>query len=146
MDLLVIGSGGREHAIAWRLAQSPRVGRVYVAPGNAGTAAEKGVANVPITDVDELVAFARREAIGLTVVGPEGPLAQGIVEASHAPGLRTSGPTRSAERLKARRISPRPSWCSMAFQQRTTALSPTPRRHTPTSSSRAHRSSSRPTG
>ena len=71
MNLLVIGSGGREHAIAWRLAQSKRVGRVYVAPGNAGTAKEDGLFNVPITDIGELVQFARKEGVLLTVVGPE---------------------------------------------------------------------------
>ena len=100
MNLLVIGSGGREHAIAWRLAQSPRVGRVYVAPGNAGTAREDGLFNAPITAIDELVAFAKREAVVLTVVGPEAPLAAGIVDAFRDAGLRIFGPTRRAAQLE----------------------------------------------
>jgi phosphoribosylamine--glycine ligase len=100
LNLLVIGSGGREHAIAWRLAQSPRIGRVYVAPGNAGTAKEDGLFNVPIGEIGELVEFARKESIALTVVGPEAPLAAGIVDAFRAAGLRIFGPTRSAARLE----------------------------------------------
>ena len=101
MKLLVIGSGGREHAIAWRLAQAPRVSRVYVAPGNAGTAHEDGLFNVDITAIPELVAFARREAIHATIVGPEGPLAAGIVDAFRAEGLRIFGPTKAAAQLEA---------------------------------------------
>jgi phosphoribosylamine--glycine ligase len=101
MNLLVIGAGGREHAIAWRLAQSPRVGRVYVAPGNAGTAKEDGLFNVPITAIPELVEFAKREAIVLTVVGPEGPLADGIVDVFRTEGLRIFGPTKRAAQLEA---------------------------------------------
>jgi phosphoribosylamine--glycine ligase len=100
MNLLVIGSGGREHAIAWRLAQSPKVARVYVAPGNAGTAREDGLFNVAITDIAELVAFARREHIALTVVGPEAPLAAGVVDAFRAAGLKIFGPTQRAARLE----------------------------------------------
>jgi len=101
MNLLVIGGGGREHAIAWRLAQSPRVGRVYVAPGNAGTAKEDGLFNVPITAIPELVEFAKKEAIVLTVVGPEAPLADGIVDIFRAEGLRIFGPTKRAAQLEA---------------------------------------------
>ncbi len=100
MNLLVIGSGGREHAIAWRLAQSKRVGRVYVAPGNAGTAKEDGLFNVPITDIGDLVQFARKEGVLLTVVGPEAPLAAGIVDAFRAAGLKIFGPTQRAARLE----------------------------------------------
>jgi phosphoribosylamine--glycine ligase len=100
MNLLVIGSGGREHAIGWRLAQSPKVARVYVAPGNAGTAREDGLFNVAITDVTELVAFARKEHIALTVVGPEAPLAAGVVDAFRAAGLKIFGPTQRAARLE----------------------------------------------
>jgi phosphoribosylamine--glycine ligase len=98
--LLVIGSGGREHAIAWRLAQSPRIGRVYVAPGNAGTAKEDGLFNVPITAIPELIEFAKKEAVGLTVVGPEAPLAEGIVDAFRGAGLRIFGPTQRAAQLE----------------------------------------------
>src|SRR5512134_950652 len=100
MNLLVIGSGGREHAIAWRLAQSPRIARVYVAPGNAGTAKEDGLFNVPLSGIDELVAFAQRESVGLTVVGPEAPLAAGVVDAFRAAGLKIFGPTRRAAQLE----------------------------------------------
>jgi len=86
--------------MAWRLAQSPRVGRVYVAPGNAGTAREKGLMNLPVTDVRQLVEFARREAIALTVVGPEAPLAAGIVDAFRKAGLKIFGPTKRAAQLE----------------------------------------------
>ncbi|MBI2312824.1 MAG: phosphoribosylamine--glycine ligase [Betaproteobacteria bacterium] len=100
MKLLVIGSGGREHAIAWKLAHSPRNSRVYVAPGNAGTALEEGLVNVPITAIPELVDFAQREQVALTVVGPEAPLAAGVVDAFRAAGLKIFGPTKSAARLE----------------------------------------------
>jgi phosphoribosylamine--glycine ligase len=101
MKLLVIGSGGREHALAWKLASSPRVQKVFVAPGNGGTATEVGVENIDITDVPGLIDFARRERIHLTVVGPEAPLAAGVVDAFGAAGLRIFGPTRAAARLEA---------------------------------------------
>ena len=100
MKVLVIGSGGREHALAWRLAQSPKVSRVYVAPGNAGTALEEGLYNVDLHDVTAWVEFARAESIGLTVVGPEAPLAAGVVDAFHAAGLPIFGPTRAAAQLE----------------------------------------------
>ncbi len=101
MNLMVIGGGGREHALAWRLAQSPRVARVYVAPGNAGTAREDGLFNVPLSDIPELLDFARRESVALTVVGPEAPLSEGVVDAFRAAGLRIFGPTRRAAQLEA---------------------------------------------
>jgi phosphoribosylamine--glycine ligase len=100
MKLLVIGSGGREHALAWRLAQSPKVQKIYVAPGNAGTAHEDGLENLPITDIHQLVAFARDNAIHATVVGPEAPLAAGVVDAFRAAGLRIFGPTKAAAQLE----------------------------------------------
>lgn len=100
MNVLVIGSGGREHALAWKLAQSPRLSRIYVAPGNGGTAREAGVGNVPITAIPDLVAFAREREIALTVVGPEAPLAAGVVDAFRAEGLRIFGPTRAAAQLE----------------------------------------------
>ena len=100
MKLLVIGSGGREHAIAWRLAQSPRVQKVYVAPGNGGTAREPGLENVPLGKTEELIAFVRAEGIQLSVVGPEAPLAQGVVDAFRDAGLRIFGPTRAAAQLE----------------------------------------------
>ncbi len=100
MKLLVIGSGGREHALAWKLARSPRVSRVFVAPGNAGTARADGLANLALTAVPELAEFARKEAIAFTVVGPEAPLAGGIVDAFRAAELRIFGPTRAAAQLE----------------------------------------------
>ena len=100
MKVLVIGSGAREHALAWKLAQSPRVQNIFVAPGNAGTAHEPGCKNVAITAIPELVAFAQTEQIGMTVVGPEGPLADGVVDAFRAAGLRIFGPTRAAAQLE----------------------------------------------
>jgi len=101
MKLLVIGSGGREHALAWKLAQSPRVQVVYVAPGNGGTATEPGLENVALTAIPALVEFARREKIHLTVVGPEAPLAEGVVDAFRGAGLKIFGPTRAAAQLEA---------------------------------------------
>src|SRR3954468_23668975 len=100
MKILVIGSGGREHALAWKLASSPRVFKVFVAPGNAGTATEEGVTNVPHTAFPALIDFAKSEAVNLTVVGPEAPLAEGVVDAFHAAGLRIFGPTRAAAMLE----------------------------------------------
>ena len=101
MKLLVVGSGGREHALAWKLAQSPRVQKVFVAPGNGGTATENGLENVPLTQVDELIAFSKKQNIHLTVVGPEAPLAAGIVDAFRQAGLKIFGPTRAAAQLEA---------------------------------------------
>ncbi|MGZ5085407.1 MAG: phosphoribosylamine--glycine ligase [Usitatibacter sp.] len=100
MKILVIGSGGREHALAWRLAQSPKVSRVFVAPGNAGTAREDGLYNLDIGTIPELVSFAQRDGIHATVVGPEGPLAAGIVDAFRDAGLRIFGPTKAAAQLE----------------------------------------------
>jgi phosphoribosylamine---glycine ligase len=100
MKLLVIGSGGREHAIAWKLARSPKVSRVYVAPGNAGTAREDGLFNVELTAFLDLIKFAKDEGIHATVVGPEGPLAAGIVDAFRDAGLRVFGPTKAAAQLE----------------------------------------------
>ena len=100
MKILVIGSGGREHALAWKLAHSPRVYKVFVAPGNAGTASEEGVANVALSSIPDLVAFAAKEAIALTVVGPEAPLAEGVVDAFQAAGLRIFGPLKQAAQLE----------------------------------------------
>ena len=101
MKLLVIGSGGREHALAWKLAQGKRVQKVYVAPGNAGTATEDGLENLDITKIEDLVAFAKRNDIHLTVVGPEAPLSAGVVDAFQAAGLKVFGPTRAAAQLEA---------------------------------------------
>jgi phosphoribosylamine---glycine ligase len=100
MKLLVIGSGGREHALAWRLSQDARIQKVYVAPGNAGTALEEGLENVALQGIDELLAFAQREHIYLTVVGPEAPLAEGVVDAFRMAGLRIFGPRKAAAQLE----------------------------------------------
>ena len=100
MKVLVIGSGGREHALAWKLAQSPKVQAVYVAPGNGGTALDKRLKNINITDVQELRVWAATEKIALTVVGPEQPLAAGVVDEFRAHGLRVFGPTRAAAQLE----------------------------------------------
>jgi phosphoribosylamine--glycine ligase len=100
MKLLVIGSGGREHALAWRLAQTPGIQSVLVAPGNAGTAQEHELTNLAITDINELADFAEREAIHFTLVGPEAPLAAGIVDTFRARGLRIFGPTQAAAQLE----------------------------------------------
>lgn len=100
MKVLVIGSGGREHALAWKIARSPRISRVYVAPGNAGTALEDGVYNVALNSVEELLAFAKSEQIELTVVGPEAPLSQGVVDAFRAADLKIFGPSKAAAQLE----------------------------------------------
>jgi len=102
MKVLVIGNGGREHALAWKAAQSPLVEKIYVAPGNPGTAREAKVENVAIsaTDVPALVAFAQRQQIGLTIVGPEAPLVIGVVDAFRAAGLTIFGPTQAAAQLE----------------------------------------------
>jgi len=100
VKVLVIGGGGREHALAWKLAQSPRVQQVYVAPGNGGTARDKRLVNVELTAVDALADYAEAEKIALTVVGPEAPLAAGVVDAFRARGLRIFGPTRAAAQLE----------------------------------------------
>jgi phosphoribosylamine---glycine ligase len=100
MKVLVIGGGGREHALAWKLAQSPKLQAVYVAPGNGGTALDPRLENVPITDVKALREWAQKEKIALTVVGPEAPLAAGVVDEFRAHGLRIFGPTQAAAQLE----------------------------------------------
>ena len=100
MKVMVVGSGGREHALAWKLARSPKVQVVYVAPGNGGTALDKRLQNLPITDPEVLAAFAEREGIHFTVVGPEAPLAAGIVDLFRSKGLRIFGPTQAAAQLE----------------------------------------------
>jgi phosphoribosylamine--glycine ligase len=100
MNVLVIGGGGREHALAWKLAQSPKVQMVYVAPGNGGTAIDERLENLPITDIHALRAWAQEQKIGLTVVGPEAPLASGVVDEFRKHGLRVFGPTQAAAQLE----------------------------------------------
>ena len=102
MNVLIVGGGGREHALAWKVAQSPRVGQVFVAPGNAGSAREAGVSNVAIDVMDflALAAFAKANGVGLTIIGPEAPLVGGIVDHFSAEGLRCFGPTQGAAQLE----------------------------------------------
>ena len=100
MKILVIGSGGREHALAWKLSRSPRVSKVLVAPGNAGTAREEGLENVAITANADLVKLAKDQGVALTVVGPEAPLAAGVVDHFRAEGLAIFGPTKAAAQLE----------------------------------------------
>ncbi len=106
MQVLIIGSGGREHALAWKVAQNPQVDTIYVAPGNAGTALEHKVQNVTIgiTDIPALVAFAQDKAIELTIVGPEAPLVIGVVDAFRAAGLPIFGPTQGAAQLEGSKV------------------------------------------
>jgi phosphoribosylamine--glycine ligase len=100
MKILVVGSGGREHALAWKIAESPRIQTVYVAPGNGGTALDERLENVAITDLNELADFVEKEHVALTVVGPEVPLAAGIVNLFRARGLKIFGPTKEAAQLE----------------------------------------------
>src|SRR5262245_16575470 len=104
MKVLVIGNGGREHALAWKIAQSPRVDRVFVAPGNAGTALEAENVDIPATDIARLVTFARNNAVDLTVVGPEAPLTSGIVDAFAEAKLRVFGPSKAAAELEGSKV------------------------------------------
>jgi len=112
MNILVIGGGGREHALTWKLAQSPKVSKIYVAPGNGGTALDKKFENVNITEVPALRAWALANKIALTVVGPEGPLAAGVVDEFRQHGLRVFGPTQAAAQLESSKAF------SKAFMQR----------------------------
>ncbi len=104
MNVLVVGSGGREHALAWKIAQSPRVDRIFVAPGNAGTAVDAENVNIAAGDFPKLIKFAKQNQVGLTVIGPEAPLADGIVDALHRAGLRVFGPSKAAAQLEASKV------------------------------------------
>ena len=112
MNILVIGGGGREHALAWKLAQSPRVHKVFVSPGNGGTALDERIFNINLPDVTAIASFVASERIALTVVGPEAPLAAGVVDACRAKGLRIFGPTQAAAQLESSKAF------SKAFMQR----------------------------
>jgi phosphoribosylamine--glycine ligase len=112
MNILVIGGGGREHALAWKLAASPRVQMVYLAPGNGGSAMDGRLQNLPITDIHALADWALVNKIGLTVVGPEAPLAAGVVDLFRSKGLRIFGPTQAAAQLESSKAF------SKAFMQR----------------------------
>ncbi len=119
MNVLMIGNGGREHALAWKIGQSPRVERVFVAPGNAGTAEEAENVDFSPTDFPRLIKFAKQNHVGLTVVGPEAPLATGIVDAFQDEKLRIFGPARRP-----------PSWKGARSSARTCCAMPTCRRPT----------------
>src|SRR5258708_36243910 len=98
MKVLVIGKGGREHALVWKLGQSPRVEQVFCAPGNAGTALDGTNVPIDVNEFDKFIRFVKKEKIGFTVVGPEDPLANGIVDAFHKQGVRICRPSRAAAR------------------------------------------------
>ncbi|AWD32324.1 Phosphoribosylamine--glycine ligase [Candidatus Kinetoplastibacterium sorsogonicusi] len=104
MKLLVIGSGGREHALVWRLSLSPRVKKIYVSPGNAGTANNDRIENISETDINDLINFAKIHNINMTIVGPEAPLAAGIVDNFREAGLKIFGPTKAAAQLESSKI------------------------------------------
>jgi phosphoribosylamine--glycine ligase len=123
MKILVVGGGGREHALLWKLRQSPRVARLYCAPGNAGTASLATNVAVEAEDVEGLLTFALSEGIGLTIVGPEAPLVLGLVDRFREKGLRAFGPTAAAARLEG----------SKAFAKAMMASSTTRKRRGPTS-------------
>ena len=104
MNVLVVGNGGREHALAWKLSQSPNVAKVYVAPGNAGTALDAENVDIAQDDFAALIQFAKDRKIGLTVVGPEAPLVAGLVDAFTAEGLRAFGPSKKAAQMEGSKI------------------------------------------
>lgn len=104
MNILIVGSGGREHALAWKIAQSPRADRVFVAPGNAGTEIDAENVEIPADNIPRLLQFARENDIGLVVVGPEGPLSKGVVDAMDDAGLRVFGPSKAAAELEASKV------------------------------------------
>ncbi len=141
LNVLVVGGGGREHALAWKIAQSPRVAKVFVAPGNAGTALEPELTNVAVTAIPELLDLARSEQIDLTVVGPETPLAAGIVDAFRAAGLRIFGPdTRRRPARKLQRFRQSVHAAARAFRPRPISRSLMRPRRTPTSTHAVRRS------
>src|SRR3954454_22799700 len=104
MKVLLVGNGGREHALAWKIGQSSRTDRVFVAPGNAGTSVDAEHVDIPATDVSRLLDFARQNDIGLTVVGPEAALAVGLVDAFQKAGLKAFGPSRTAAELETSKV------------------------------------------
>ena len=142
MKILVIGSGGREHALAWKLAQSARVDEVIVAPGNAGTATEGKCRNADVaaTDIDGLLALARDEGVALTVVGPEGPLVAGIVDRFRCAGLDCFGPRRVASQLEGSKAFAKDFLARHGIRPRITPCIPRSSRRWPTCARKARRS------
>ena len=120
MNVLIIGNGGREHALAWRVKQSSQAGKVFVAPGNAGTHLEPGVENVALDPMDfpALVAFAKANDVALTIVGPEAPLVDGVVDYFAENGLRCFGPSKMLHNSKALKRSPKIFYTATGFPQR----------------------------
>ena len=106
MKILVVGNGGREHAMAWKIAQSPRAERVFVAPGNAGTAVDAENIDIPATDIHRILRFVKENHVNLRVVGPEQPLVDGLVDALQAEGLRAFGPAQAAAQRQPRIRAP----------------------------------------
>src|SRR6187401_1191734 len=104
MNVLIVGNGGREHALAWKIKQSPRAGRVFVAPGNAGTATVGENVDIAATDFPKLIKFAQENKVELTIVGPEVPLVLGIVDAFQAAGLKIFGPSKAAAELEGSKV------------------------------------------
>ncbi|MCH1439969.1 MAG: phosphoribosylamine--glycine ligase, partial [Rubripirellula sp.] len=104
MKVLVVGNGGREHALAWKLGQSPKVDKVFVAPGNAGTAQDAENVDLAATDIPGLIQFAKQQAIDLTVIGPEAPLVAGLADAMDAEGLKVFGPSQAAAELEGSKV------------------------------------------
>ena len=100
MNILLVGSGGREHAIAWKISKNKKVNKIYVAPGNGGTAIEDKCENVNITDIENLIKFSKENNIDLTIVGPEEPLINGIVDRFEEEGLKIFGPNKAAAMLE----------------------------------------------
>ena len=147
MNVLIVGGGGREHALAWKAAQSPRADKVYVAPGNAGTADETGVENVAIgaEDIDALLDFARDRHIGLTIVGPEAPLVAGIVDRFSEAGLIIFGPDAGAAQLEGSKTFSK-DFLVTRFRPPPTRALPISMRRAALRASSVSRLSSRPTG
>ena len=139
MKLLVIGNGGREHALAWKLAQSSKVETVFVAPGNAGTAIEPKLQNIALTAHQDLIDFCRNENIAFTVVGPEAPLAAGVVNDFRAAGLKIFGPTQYAANWRVQKILLKHLWQNIRFQPRNTKPLKMPMRHMITSIEKVRR-------
>ncbi len=147
MKVLVIGNGGREHALAWKAAQSPLVDTVYVAPGNAGTPWSRRCKNVAIgvTDIPALLRFAQDEKIDLTIVGPEAPLVIGVVDAFRAAGLNIFGPTEGAAQLEGSKAFTKDFSPVIIFRRRNTRTSPKWSLRWLICARKARRSSSKPT-
>lgn len=148
MKLLVIGSGGREHALAWKLAHSRRVSEIIVAPGNAGTATETKCRNAPVnvTDLEGLLTLAQREAVNITVVGPEVPLVAGIVDCFRAAGMRIFGPTAAAAQLEGSKAYAKTFWLVTVSPRRAMRCIPMSTLQSAMCGSRVPPSSSKPMG